>query len=154
MTRMIGRRKRRSRAIIFVALLAGLIGFSLAVRWLGLGARFAREEEPAFQIEVLNGTKETGIAMDVAKELRRRGIDVLIVDNAERFDFKESVLVDRRGNPRLMRRLAKTARMPHDSGADTSRSPRRRHLHRRIRPGPRIRARDEVRVCRPEGRGV
>jgi len=107
-TRMIGRRKRRPRAIILVALLAGLIGFSLAVRWLGLGARFARDEEPAFQIEVLNGTRETGIAMDVAKELRRRGIDVLIVDNAERLDFGESILVDRRGNPRLMRRLAKT----------------------------------------------
>jgi hypothetical protein len=105
---MIGRRKRRPRAVILVALLAGLIGFSLAVRWLGLGARFARDEEPAFQIEVLNGTRETGIAMDVAKELRRRGIDVLIVDNAERLDFGESILVDRRGNPRLMRRLAKT----------------------------------------------
>jgi hypothetical protein len=106
-TRMIGRRKRRPRAIVFVALLAGLIGFSLAVRWLGLGARFARDEGPAFQIEVLNGTRETGIAMDVAKELRRRGIDVLIVDNAERLDFGESVLVDRKGNPRLMRKLAK-----------------------------------------------
>jgi hypothetical protein len=106
-TRMVGRRKRRPRAMIVVALLAGLIGFSLAVRWLGLGERFARGEEPAFQIEILNGTRETGIAMDVAKELRRRGIDVLIVDNAERLDFAESILVDRRGNPRLMRRLAK-----------------------------------------------
>jgi hypothetical protein len=105
---MIGRRKRRPRAIILIALIVGLIGFSLAVRWFGLGARFARDEEPVFQIEVLNGTKETGIAMDVAKELRRRGIDVLIVDNAERLDFGESILVDRRGNPRLMRRLAKT----------------------------------------------
>ena len=104
---MIGKRKKRPRAIIFVALLACLIGFSLAVRWLGLGARFARDGEPAFQIEVLNGTREPGIAMEVAKELRRRGIDVLIVDNAERLDFGESVLVDRRGNPRLMRKLAK-----------------------------------------------
>jgi hypothetical protein len=107
-TRMIGRRKRRPRALIVVALLAGLIGFSLAVRWFGLGARFARGGEAPFQIEVLNGTREPGIAMDVAKELRHRGIDVLIVDNAERFDFGESVLLDRKGNPRLMRALAKT----------------------------------------------
>lgn len=105
---MAGRRKRRPRAIVVAALLATLIGFSLAVRWLGLGARFARGPEPAFQIEVLNGTRKTGIAMDVAKELRLRGIDVLIVDNAERLDFRESVLVDRKGNPRLMRRLSKT----------------------------------------------
>jgi hypothetical protein len=104
---MAGRRKRRPRAIVVAALLAGLIGFSLAVRWFGLGARFARGEEPAFQIEVLNGTRETGIAMDVAKDLRLRGIDVLVVDNAERLDFRESVLVDRTGNPRLMRRLSK-----------------------------------------------
>jgi hypothetical protein len=105
---MAGRRKRRPRAVVVAALLAGLIGFSLAVRWLGIGERFARGGEPAFQIEVLNGTRETGIAMDVAKDLRLRGIDVLIVDNAERLDFRESVLVDRRGNPRLMRRLSKT----------------------------------------------
>jgi hypothetical protein len=105
---MIGRRRKRPRAIILVALLAGLIGFSLAVRWLGLGARFARDKEPACQIEVLNGTREAGIAMDMAKDLRSRGIDVLIVDNAERLDFGESVLLDRRGNPRLMRKLAKT----------------------------------------------
>ena len=45
--------------------------------------------------------------MEAAKELRRRQVDVLIIDNAERFDFGESVLVDRKGNPRLMRKLAK-----------------------------------------------
>ena len=93
--------------MLLVTLVVCLVGFSLAVRWLGLGARFSREPEPAFQMEVLNGTKEPGAAMEVAKELRLRSVDVLIVDNAERFDFKESVLVDRAGNPRLMRRLAK-----------------------------------------------
>jgi len=104
---MIGKRKKRSRAILVAALIVCLAAFSLAVRWLGLGARFAREGGTAFQIEVLNGTKEAGVAMEAAKELRRRGVDVLIVDNAERFDFKESILVDRVGNPRLMRKLAK-----------------------------------------------
>ena len=107
MARMIGKRKKRPRAILVAALIICLAAFSLAVRWLGLGARFAREVEPAFQIEVLNGTKEAGAAMEAAKELRLRSVDVLIVDNAERFDFKESVLVDRTGNPRLMRKLAK-----------------------------------------------
>lgn len=107
MTKMVGARRRRApRAVIVAALLAVLVGFSLAVRWLGFGKRFVREEAP-FQIEVLNGTKEAGVAMEVAKELRRRQVDVLIVDNAERLDFRESVLVDRKGNPPLMRRLAK-----------------------------------------------
>jgi hypothetical protein len=107
MAKMIGKRKKRPRAILVATLLVCLAGFSLAVRWLGLGARLAREEELPFQIEVLNGTREVGLAMEAAKELRRRRIDVLIVDNAERFDFKESVLVDRKGDPRLMRKLAK-----------------------------------------------
>jgi hypothetical protein len=107
MAKMIGKRKRRSRAVLVAAIIISLAGFSLAVRWLGIGARFARHEEVPFQIEVLNGTKETGVAMEVARQLRMRKVDVLIVDNAERFDFRESVLVDRKGNPRLMRRLAK-----------------------------------------------
>jgi hypothetical protein len=104
---MVGTRRRRApRAAIVVVLLATLVGFSLSVRWIGFGKHVVREDAP-FQIEVLNGTKEAGIAMEAAKELRRRHVDVLIVDNAERFDFRESVLVDRKGNPPLMRRLAK-----------------------------------------------
>jgi hypothetical protein len=104
---MRSKRKRHSRLILIAALLVAVVGFSLAVRWLGFGTRFAGREEVPFQIEVLNGTREAGAAMEVAKELRRRQIDVLIIDNAERFDFRESLLVDRRGNPRLMRKLAK-----------------------------------------------
>lgn len=107
MAKMVGKRKRRSRAIAVVALVSCLVAFSLAVRWLGIGGRFVRLAETPFQIEVLNGTDETGVAMDVAKDLRRAGIDVLIIDNAERFDFEESVLIDRKGNPRLMRKLSK-----------------------------------------------
>lgn len=108
MARATGKRKRNSRTIVIVAAVFALVAFSLAVRWLGIGRSFQRggTDEP-FQIEVLNGTREAGIAMEEAKELRRQGVDVLVVDNAERFDFEESVLVDRKGNPRLMRKLAK-----------------------------------------------
>jgi len=104
----VGRRKRSSRTLIAAAVAFALVGFSLAVRWLGIGRDFFRGGgEAPFQIEVLNGTEEKGIAMAVARELRFAGIDVLIIDNAERFDFGESVLVDRKGNPRLMKRLSK-----------------------------------------------
>ncbi len=101
------RKRRRARGMLVLAAIVAAAGLSLAVRWLGFGARFAAAPQP-FQIEVLNGTREAGIAMEVAKELRRRGVDVLIVENAERSDFRESVLVDRTGNPRLMRRIAKS----------------------------------------------
>lgn len=101
------RRSRGSRAVVAVFLCcAAVAGASLAVRWLGIG-KGARTGETPFQIEVLNGTGEPRVAMEVATELRRGGIDVLIVDNAERRDFRESILVDRRGNRRLMGRLSK-----------------------------------------------
>jgi hypothetical protein len=35
------------------------------------------------------------------------GIDVLIEGNAESFDFDQSLLVDRKGNPELMSALAR-----------------------------------------------
>jgi hypothetical protein len=35
------------------------------------------------------------------------GIDVLIVGDAERYDFAESILIDRRGNPALMKKLSR-----------------------------------------------
>lgn len=105
MRRSAGSRRRRPRGMLLLAAVAAAAGLSLAVRWSDLSGRFAGVERP-FQIEVLNGTRTAGIAMDVAKDLRGRGIDVLIVDNAERFDFRESVLIDRTGDPKLMRRIA------------------------------------------------
>jgi len=104
---MIGKRTKRSRAAFVIAFLVCLVAFSLAVRWLGPGPSTGRDKETPFQVEVLNGTGEARIAAEVARELRRSGIDVLIVDNAERPDFRESVLVDRAGNAKLMKRLGR-----------------------------------------------
>ena len=104
------RKKRRTgRAritTIIAASIIAIIAFSLVVRWSGIRADYALDGE-LFQIEVLNGTGETGLAMETAMKLRKMGIDVLIVGDAERYDFDESVLVDRKGNPDLMRRLSR-----------------------------------------------
>ena len=40
-------------------------------------------------------------------KLRKMGIDVLIEGNAQRFDYRETVLVDRKGNPELMKKLSR-----------------------------------------------
>jgi len=45
--------------------------------------------------------------MKTAMQLRRAGVDVLVVGDAERFDFDESILVDRKGNAELMARLSR-----------------------------------------------
>lgn len=90
--------------IIVLALL--LMGFSIAVRWSGIGKNLSVPEDP-FQIEVLNGTGEPGVAREVTIKLRSMGIDVLIQGNAQRFDYRETVLVDRKGNPELMKKLSR-----------------------------------------------
>lgn len=102
-----GRKKRG----IPLAGIAGTVLFivmalSVYVRWAGVRTRGEKAIEP-FQMEVLNGTGEKGVAKEITTKLRRLGIDVLIERNAERFDFTETLLIDRRGNPALMRRLSK-----------------------------------------------
>ncbi len=100
--------KKRDRAgagTIFAVLLV-LMAASVAVRWSGIGNRFSNDEF-TFTMEVLNGTGTVGLAKRTTKELRRMGIDVLIEGNADSFNFNESVLVDRKGNPALMRHLSR-----------------------------------------------
>ena len=87
-------------------LLCLIAAVSLLVRWSGLVERFP-EERKEFQMQVLNGTGITGHAISTAKELRKAGIDVLIVGDAEHYCFDESILVDRRGDPELMKRLSR-----------------------------------------------
>lgn len=101
------RRKKGSHALGWVtAAVASVIVFSLVVRWAGHGSNAWIGRE-SFQIEVLNGTGEKGLAMKTAMALREMGIDVLIIGDAERYDFTESILVDRKGNPALMKKLAR-----------------------------------------------
>jgi len=84
-------------ALTILALLlvvcAASIGYSLFLRHGGGG------EEVGFRVEVLNGTGRPGLAAETARALRSRGIDVLRVGNADRFDYTRSVLVVRRRGP-------------------------------------------------------
>jgi len=93
-------------ATVMIVVALVLMALSIAVRWTGIAENLSVPEEP-FQIEVLNGTGEPGVAGEVTMRLRRMGIDVLMEGNAGRFDYRESVLVDRKGNPDLMKRLSR-----------------------------------------------
>jgi hypothetical protein len=102
-------RKRKKGGIpsgfwIFVICLA--LALSVAVRWSGLRHRFT-EEARQIQLEVLNGTGESGLAMKTAVELRKAGIDVLIVGDAEHFHFERSIIVDRKGDHNVVSRLSR-----------------------------------------------
>jgi len=106
----LAKRRKKTRFVtgpglaILLAFLVILV--SLTVRWLGSDWIPDTDGEP-FQIEVLNGTGEDGIALKTAMELRKIGIDVLLIGDAEQYDFEESLLIDRKGNPSLMKKLSR-----------------------------------------------
>ncbi|MCK4350409.1 MAG: LytR C-terminal domain-containing protein [Candidatus Krumholzibacteria bacterium] len=106
MARKKKRRKKMPGAGFWLFLLCIISALSLGVRWFGLVERFP-EEKKDFQMEVLNGTGRTGLAMKTAMELRKAGVDVLVVGDAEHYRFDESILVDRRGDPEMMKRLSR-----------------------------------------------
>lgn len=59
------------------------------------------------QLEVLNGTGSSGIAREYADGLRRLGIDVKLVGNADAFDYPQTLLLSRRGRLEDLRRLGR-----------------------------------------------
>ncbi len=97
--------KDRIPAGLWAFALCLVITLSIAVRWSGLKRR-SRSDLPTIQIEVLNGTGESGLAMRTAVELRKAGVDVLIVGDAEHFHFERSIIVDRRGDRDIVSRLS------------------------------------------------
>ena len=56
------------------------------------------KEQKVIRVEVLNGCGVAGLAGEVTDFLRLQGFDVVNVDNAENFDFPETLVVDRAGN--------------------------------------------------------
>ncbi len=81
-------------------------------------AFFSRDERPSptpgptfsgsrdIKVEVLNGCGVNGLARTVANRLRTTGFDVMTLDNADRFDYPESIVIDRLGNPEDADRVA------------------------------------------------
>jgi hypothetical protein len=64
------------------------------------------------RIEILNGCGVGGIARTVADRLRDAGFDVLTLDNADSFNYPESIVVDRVGKPSHAARVADELRIP------------------------------------------
>lgn len=50
------------------------------------------------QVEVLNGCGERGIGQLAMRYLRERGFDVVNIDNADHFGYRETIVLDRRGS--------------------------------------------------------
>jgi hypothetical protein len=104
----LGRKKKKDGIPVWfwTLILCLVIAFSIAVRWSGLRRRF-EGDPPEIQLEVLNGTGESGAAMRTAVRLRKAGIDVLIVGDAEHFHFERSIIIDRKGDHEIASRLSR-----------------------------------------------
>ncbi|MFC1540149.1 LytR C-terminal domain-containing protein [Gemmatimonadota bacterium] len=59
------------------------------------------------QVEVLNGCGVSGIAATCHEYLKQFGFDVVNVENAQAFDYTETIVIDRGGDEQVARRLAR-----------------------------------------------
>ena len=66
------------------------------------------------QIEVLNGCGVSGVASDFTQKLRSNGFDVVESGNFDNFDVRQTMIIDRAGNPENARKIA------HALGVDES----------------------------------
>jgi hypothetical protein len=76
----------------------GAVGLSIYWRWKGNREIETKRRIAQIRVQVLNGTKEAGLAQKMADELRRCGFDVVDIANAENDSFPETVVVDRADN--------------------------------------------------------
>jgi len=57
------------------------------------------EQQRRIRVEVLNGAGDAGAAARITEALRDAGFDVKTYGNAVRFDFEQSIVLDRSGRP-------------------------------------------------------
>jgi len=76
-------------------------------------------EERILQIEVLNGCGVRGISARIAEFMRKKGFDVVTVDNYREagqinFNIKNTFIIDRRGNQKNAKKVADALGIDYD----------------------------------------
>ncbi len=69
-------------------------------------------EERLASIEVLNGTSVTGLAQRTSRFLEARGYRVILYDNADRFDYQSTFIIDLSGDEKTTGSLVDLLRVP------------------------------------------
>lgn len=98
------RRRHRRIAPVTWVLVGALVAvsLSLAIRTV----RRARALAPAGVVQVLNGSGIPDLGRVAAETLRARGIDVVMVGNADGSNYAETVVLQRRGPESVARMVA------------------------------------------------
>ncbi len=74
----------------------------------GLERAAAEAPDTRPQVEVLNGCGVSGIAARAQAWLVEQGFDVVATENADGFDYAETIVIDRVGEIAVARRLARS----------------------------------------------
>jgi hypothetical protein len=94
--------------VIKLIILAGaILAAVLIVNSLFFAERSERPNEAVIVVEVRNGCGVSGLGDRVARYLRNEGFDVILVGNAEDFEFAETMVVDRSGEWAKAREVAR-----------------------------------------------
>ncbi len=95
-----GRRSRRRGGSLGQKIVVGLAGVVLvmcaaSITWGFFLRRGDASRAERLRVEVLNGTGRSGLAHAARRALLARGVDVVSVGNADRFDYDASIVVVR-----------------------------------------------------------
>ena len=95
-------------SLIKLIMLAGaILAAVLIANSLFFSERAERLNEAVIVVEVRNGCGMSGLGDRVARYLRNQGFDVILVGNAEDFEFAETIVVDRSGEWTKAREVAR-----------------------------------------------
>ncbi|MBN2565662.1 MAG: LytR C-terminal domain-containing protein [Candidatus Eisenbacteria bacterium] len=110
-----GKRKRRATpasalyTVGIVVLLGAIVYLVLSLYGL-FAPQASRDVEAA--VRVLNGCGVEGLGLRTTRFLRDKGIDVVDFENADSFDYEESIVVDRSGDMGAALEIARLLRIP------------------------------------------
>jgi hypothetical protein len=86
----------RSRALdVTLAALFVIVAAMIVSAALRVGPQSAGRPKRPIRIELLNGSGRSGLAGELAAYLRDGGFDVLVVSNADRSDYRNTLVVNR-----------------------------------------------------------
>jgi LytR cell envelope-related transcriptional attenuator len=81
-------------AVLFIVVAALIVSTALRV-----GPQAPGRPKRPIRIELLNGSGRSGLAGELASYLRDGGFDVLVVSNADRADYRNTLVVNRSESP-------------------------------------------------------
>lgn len=70
------------------------------------------EQQETARVEVLNGTDRVGLATVTGSFLKDKGFVVVRIDNAERDEYQETIIIDRAGKPAAAANIAQLLGVP------------------------------------------